>query len=154
MPRMRTSHQTGGALERARRAAAQAKPLAASTGAAAGRGVRRTRAWAAPQVERTGQVLQDSVAPAVAGLLSSVAQRLEPAKSRRRRWRKMAGISMLAAAAGAAAAAVLGRRKPDPSTSQADADTGDVTPASETSNRQARHVTDADADADARVRTS
>jgi hypothetical protein len=152
MPRMRTSHQTGGAPGRARWAAAQARPLASSTGAAAGRGVRRTRAWAAPQVERTGQVLQDSVASAVAGLLSSVAQRLEPAKPRRRRRRKMAGISMLAAAASAAAAAVLGRRKPDPSTSQAEADTGDVTPAAETSNRQVRRGTDADADG--RVRTS
>jgi hypothetical protein len=114
--------------------------------------VRTTRGWAAPQVERTGQVLQDSVAPTVAGLLSSVAQRLEPAKPRRRRWRKLAGISMLTTAAAAAAAAVLGRRKADLPTSEAEADTGDMTPAAETSNRQARRGTDAGTDG--RVRTS
>lgn len=152
MPRMRRSHQTGGALDRARLAAAQLKPLARSTGAAVRSGVHRTRAWAAPRAERTGQVLQDSVAPTVAGLLSSVAQRLEPAKPQRRRWRKLAGISMLTAAASAAAAAVFSRRKPGLPTSEAEADTGDVAPAAKMNNRQTRRGTDADADG--RVRTS
>jgi hypothetical protein len=102
-----------GALDRTRQAAAQAKPLASSTRAAAGRGVRRTRAWAAPLVERSGEALQDTVAPKVAAALSTAAQRLEPAKPRRRRWRKLVGISVLTAAAGAAAAAVRNRAKPD-----------------------------------------
>ncbi len=70
----------------------------------------KTRAWAAPDVERTGQVLQDSVAPKVSALPSSAAQRLEPATPPRRRWRKLAGISILTAAAGAVAGVVRNRR--------------------------------------------
>jgi hypothetical protein len=152
MPRMTRSHQSGGALDRARRAAAQARPLARSTAAAARRGVRTARAWAAPQVERTGQVLNDSVAPAVADLLSSAAQRLEPARPRHRRWRKLAGISMITAAASAAAAAVLSRSKPDPSAAEAEAGTDDATRPAQTSNGQAGRS--ADADTDGRVRSS
>jgi hypothetical protein len=151
MPRMRSSQETGGALDRARRAAAQAKPLFRSTSAAAQRGVRRTRAWAAPQVKRTGQVLQDRIAPAVTGLLSSVAQRLEPAKPRRRRWRKIVGISTATAAASAAAAAVLKRGEPDLPASEAQADTDDLTPAAEMNNRPTRPSTGADADGRART---
>ena len=93
--------------------AAQVKPLANDTKAAASRGLRKARAWAAPQVERTGQVIQDSVAPAarrgvrkarawaapqvdrtgqviqdtvapkVAAALHSSAQRLDPDKPKR-----------------------------------------------------------------------
>ncbi len=111
--------------------AARVKPLARSTGAAARRRVHRTRAWAAPQVERTGQVLQDSVAPKVSALLSSAAQRLEPAKPQRRRWRTLAGVSMLTAAASAVAAVVRNRRKPEVTTSPAEADADDVRPAAE-----------------------
>ena len=51
--------------------AERAKPLAKSTGEAARRGFLRTRAWAAPQVERSGQALQDTVAPKVSAMLSS-----------------------------------------------------------------------------------
>src|SRR5260370_1158787 len=104
--------------------AARMKPLARSTGLAARRGARRTRAWAAPQVERTGQVLQDSVAPKVSALLSSAAQRLEPAEPPRRRWRKLAGISMITAAASAVGAGVPGRTEPEPTT-PGDAEGGD-----------------------------
>src|SRR5260221_9258819 len=53
--------------------------------AAARRRVRKTRAWAAPQVEHAGQVLQDSVAPKVSALLSAAARRLEPAKPQDRK---------------------------------------------------------------------
>jgi hypothetical protein len=63
--------------------AAQMKPLARSTRAVARRGVLKARAWAAPRVERTGQVLQDRVAPRVAALLSAAAQRLKPDKPQR-----------------------------------------------------------------------
>ncbi len=154
------------AWDRARQAAAQAKPVAAqvklvaarvkplarSTGAAARRRVHRTRARAAPQVERTGQVLQDSVAPKVSALLSSAAQRLEPAKPRRRRWRKLVGVSMLTAAASAVAALVRNRSKPDFTTSPAEADADDVTPAAEMRDGQARTSTDGDVNGE--VRTS
>src|SRR5258708_14920373 len=115
MSRTRRNHEPGtkasSPRDRARQAAAQVKPAAAqlkplarSTGAAARRRVHKTRAWAAPQVERTGQVLQDSVAPKVSALLSSAAQRLEPATPPRRRWRKLAGISVLTASPCPAAA--------------------------------------------------
>ena len=114
---------------------AQVRPLARSTGAAALRRVHRTRAWAAPQTERMAQVLQGSVAPKVSAL-SSAAQRLEPAKPRRRPWRKLAAIVVLAAAASAAAARVLNRKKPEVTTSAADAD--ELTPAAQMRDGQAR----------------
>jgi hypothetical protein len=117
MSRSKTHHQTGnavdGAWRRARQAAArlqpaadQAMPLAKNAGTAAKRQADKTRAWAAPQVERAGRVVQDSVAPKVSSLLSAAARRLEPDKPRRSRWRKVAGVSAAAAAAGALAAAV------------------------------------------------
>jgi len=123
-------------------AAAQLKPLARSTRAAAGRRVHKTRAWAAPHVEHAGQVLQDRVAPKVSALLSAAARRLEPAKPRRRRWRKLAGISMLAAAAGVVAAVARNRRKPEVTTSAAGADADDVTPAAEMRDGHSRTGTD------------
>ena len=148
-----------GAGRRARRvaaqvkpAAAQIKPLAQSTGAAAIRGVHTTRAWAAPQVERTGQVLQDSVAPKVSACLSAAARRLEPAK-RPSRWRKVAGISALAAAAaGAAAALVNSRKKPDSAAPAAATDAASAAPGTAKSDGQATPSTGADADG--QVRTS
>jgi hypothetical protein len=131
--------------DRAREAAAQVKPVAAqlkplarSTGAAARRRVHKTRAWAAPRVDHAGQVLQDSVAPKVSALLSAAGRRLEPAKPRRRRWRKLVGFSMLAAAAGVVAAVVRNRRKSEVTTSAAGADADDVTPAAEMRDGQGR----------------
>jgi hypothetical protein len=147
-------HRARQAAAQVKPAAAQLKPLARSTGAAARHRVHKTRAWAAPQVERTGQVLQDSVAPRVAALLSSAARRLEPTKPPRRRWRKLAGVAMLATAAGAVAAVVRNRRKPEITTSAAEADADDVTPAAEMRDGQGRTSTDAGADVNRPVRTS
>ena len=86
---MSRNSRTDEALDRVRQAAAhlqpaaaKAKPLAGSTGAAAKRGVHRTRAWAAPRVEHTGQVLEDSVAPKVSSLLSSVESKVIRGSSR------------------------------------------------------------------------
>jgi hypothetical protein len=159
----RTNHRAAmaarGAGRRMRRAAAQVKPAAAhmkpfarKTAAAAERRVRKTRVWAAPRVERTGQALQDSVAPMVSAWLSMAARRLEPAQPRRPRWRKLAGISALAAAAGTAAALVLNRKKPDSTTPPAATDAGNVAPATAMSGGQATASTGADADG--QVRTS
>ena len=142
------------ARDRALQAAARMKPLAGGTRAAAKRGVHSTRAWAAPQVERTGRVLQDSVAPKGSALLSSAAQRLEPAKPPRRRWRKLAGISMLAAAATVVAALARSRRKPDVTTSPAEADADEVTSAAQMGDRQVRTSTDAEVDVNGHVRAS
>jgi len=146
-PRARTDE----ALDLVRQAAAQlqpaaakVKPLAGSTGAAAKRSVHRTRAWAAPRVEHTGQVLEGSVAPKVSALLSSVAQLLELDKPRHRRWRTPIAIAAVAAATIAAAAIVCNRRKPDSTTPEANAD--DVAPAADMGDRQTRTSTDADAD--------
>ncbi len=111
-----------------------------------------TRVWAAPQVERTGQVLQDRVAPKVSAALSSAARRLEPAKPRRSRWRKLAGASAFTAAASAVAALVRKRRKPDVTTSAAEPDADDVTPAADRRDGQAK--TSTDADVNGQVRTS
>ena len=128
-----------------RRMAAQIRPLARGTGAAAARRVRTTRAWAAPQVEHAGQVLQDSVAPRVSALLSAAARRLEPARQPRRLWRKLAGGSALTAAAGAVAAVVRGRRRQDPETVAAEADMHDVTPPEPLRDGQAKTSTDGEA---------
>jgi hypothetical protein len=131
-------------------AAAHMKPFAQRTGAAAKRRVRRTRAWAAPRVECSGQVLQDSVAPTVSAWLSAAARRLEPAKPQRPRWRKLAGFAVLAA--GAAAALVRNRKKPDSATPAAATGAGNVAPATAMSDGQATASTGADADG--QVRTS
>ena len=79
---------------------------------AASRGVWKARAWAAPQVDRTGQVLQDTVAPKVAAALHSSAQRLDPDKPKRLGWRMAAGIAALLAAAGAIVAVLRNRAAP------------------------------------------
>jgi hypothetical protein len=139
------------ALDRARQAAAQVKPYASGARAAAGRGVHRARAVAAPQVERAGQALEDSVAPKVSAVLSSAARRLEPVKPRRRRWRKLAGISLLTAAASTVAAFFRNRAKPD-FTAAADADSDSAAPAAEV--RDGKAATSTDADVDGQVRTS
>jgi hypothetical protein len=109
---MNSNHRADSALARARQATASLKPVARSSTAAAKHGVRTTRAWAAPQLERTGHLVQDRMAPRISSWLSSAAQRIEPGKPRhRRRWRKVAGVSMVTAAASAVAGAVLSRRQ-------------------------------------------
>src|SRR5215468_4289292 len=100
------------AAEAAKPVAAQVKPLASDARQAAGRGVYRARAWAAPQVDRTGRVLQETVAPKVAGALQSSAQRLDPGEPPHRGWRKgAAAVSVLLAAAAAAIFAAARNRK-------------------------------------------
>jgi hypothetical protein len=121
--------------------AAQMKPFAKSTRTAATRGVHATRTWGAPRLERTGQVLQDSVAPKVASVLSSAAQRLDPGKPRRARWRRPAGIATITAGASAAAAVVLRRRKPR---AASPAEQEGPPPAAEMADGQATPSADAD----------
>jgi hypothetical protein len=116
-------------------AAARVRPLARSTVASAGHQMHSTRAWAAPRVERTGQLLQDNVAPKVSDLLSSAARRLEPGKPRRWRWRIPAGLATVTAVAGAAAAYAR-NRKPDSGTPAA-ATAGDVAASKPGNNGQA-----------------
>ena len=101
-------------------AAERARPLAKNTSEAARRQILRTRAWAAPQVERSGHVLQDTVAPKVSAMLSSAAKRIDPAQSRFRRWKMPVGLATLTAAGGAIAAFLRNRKKPPVTTSAAD----------------------------------
>ena len=110
-------------------AAARARPLARNAGAAARRQLLRTRAWAAPQVERSSQVLQDTVAPKVSAALRSAASKLDPAQPRRRSWRKPAGLATLTAAGGAAAAFLRSKMKNSSQTPEAQpADSMHATP--------------------------
>jgi hypothetical protein len=95
---------------------AQVKPLANDTKAAAGRGLRKARSWSAPKVDRTGQVLQDTIAPKVAAALHSSAQRLDPEKPKRMGWRMAAGISAALALAGAIVAGLRKRTAPNSTT--------------------------------------
>jgi hypothetical protein len=107
--------------------AAQVKPLANDTRAAASRGLLRARSWAAPQVDRTGQVLQDTVAPKVAAALHSSAQRLDPVdpeKPKRYGWRMVVGITVLLAVAGAIVAGLRSRRAPGATTAAGEDEPG------------------------------
>ena len=121
---------------------AQMKPFSRNTRAAAARGVHATRTWGAPRLERTGQVLQDSVAPKVASALSAAAQRLDPGKPRHARWHRPAGIATVTAAASAAAAVVLRRRRPRAASSPAEQD--DAAPAAEMNDGKPTPSADAD----------
>jgi len=106
----KNSNQAETALNTALRMAAQLPPLARNTSEAAKRGVTRSRAWAAPQLERGGQVLQDQVAPKVSAALSSAAHRVDPGQPKPRQWRKVAAFSLLAAAGIVTALAGIRRR--------------------------------------------
>lgn len=119
---MSSNHRADSALARARQAAARLKPVAHSTRAVAQHGVRTTRAWAAPQLEHTGHLVQDRIAPKISAMLSSAAQRIEPGKPRSRRWRKLAGASMVTAAASAVAGTVLNRRRQNGTSPDAEPD--------------------------------
>lgn len=90
--------------------ASQVKPLAKGTQEAARRQFFRTRAWAAPQVERTSKAIEHTVAPKVSSMLATAAERIDPAKPRRGRWRLPVGIAAATAAAASAAAAVIRKR--------------------------------------------
>jgi hypothetical protein len=124
--------------EDAKPVAAQVKPLASDAKVAASRGVWKARKWAAPQVERTGQVFQDSVAPKVAAALTSTARRLEPDKgAQRARWFTLAGISALLASAGAIAAVL--RMRSASSTTNGDAGSASADAAKAEANAQAKN---------------
>jgi hypothetical protein len=85
-------------------------PLARTAGTTAKRGLHITRKWAAPRLERTGQAVQDTVAPKVSAALKSAARKVDPQKPRHRlRW--IAVVSSALGAAGAAFGAILGSRK-------------------------------------------
>ena len=156
MSRSKRSGKAGAAAatvasDRVRQVAVRVKPFASSARAAGGRGVHRARALAAPQIESAGKALENRVAPKVSAMLSSAAQRIEPAGPRRRRWRKLAGISLTTAAASAVAAVVRNRAKPDLAT-PGEMDTDSAAPAAKMRDEKAR--TSADTDVDRQVRTS
>ena len=109
---------------------AQMKPLARSTQEAALRYLYATRVWAAPRIEHSGQVLQDSVAPKVADMLSSAAHRIEPEQPRGRNWWTLSGLLVIIAGAAAAAAIALRKRSTATCADSADeADTSEDAPA-------------------------
>jgi hypothetical protein len=105
MSRTNKAGKPGTVGDTIRHALTQAGPLATNTTEAVRQGMTRSRAWAAPQVERTGQFLQHVAAPKVSAALSSAAQKIEPAQPSRRRWSKWAGAGLLAAVGAAATAA-------------------------------------------------
>jgi hypothetical protein len=168
MSRSKTPHRTGNGMTRTWRrarhaarlqpAADQVMPLARNAGAAAKRQADRTRSWAAPQVERAGQAVQDSIAPRVSSLLSAAARRLEPAVPRRPRWRKLAGASAVTAAAGAVTAAVRSHLKAGAAAAPDQAKPGEAGPATQTApateTGDGQQSTSSDAGHNSQVRTS
>ena len=120
------------ARQQALRAAEQARPMAASARTAARKGIYDARVWAAPRLDRTGDILEDQVAPWMAAMLSAAAQRIEPAPVRRRRLWLVLAAGLLAAVGLSAVAAYLVKRRAaaDQAESSAPADdTGAATPA-------------------------
>lgn len=77
---------------------------------AARRGAYYARTWAAPRLERTGQALEQRVAPRVAAMMSAAARRIEPAPPKRRRWPLVAAGIVAAAGVSATAAYLMSRR--------------------------------------------
>jgi hypothetical protein len=124
MSRTNSAGKTGAARDTIRHAVAQAGPLASGTTAAVRHGVTRSRAWAAPQVERTGEFMQEVAGPKLSALLSSAAHKIEPAQPRRRRWTRRVGAAGLIAAVSAAAAVL--RRNGKSAASKASASTEDT----------------------------
>ena len=104
MSARKKSLQSGAMARRVRTVTSTVLPLAR-------RGVHRTRAWAAPNVERTGRVLQDTIAPKVTDALSAAARQIDPDTPRRQRWRKPASIAALTAATGGAIAGLARRAR-------------------------------------------
>jgi hypothetical protein len=133
----------------------QMKPLAKNAGQAAKRNLHKTRAWAAPQLERTGQVLQDTVAPKVASALSTAADRIDPAKPRGGRWKLPVGIAAILAAAASAVAAVATGRKRAQSTTAAPTGSADTSATSTNGATAAsQNGTPSVADSDGKIRAS
>jgi hypothetical protein len=88
----------------------QARDRVAAAAAAARQGTYSARTWAAPRIERTGQALEQQVAPKVAAMLSSAAHRLDPASAKRRRWPFVAAGLIVAAGLCGTAAYLVNRR--------------------------------------------
>jgi ferric-dicitrate binding protein FerR (iron transport regulator) len=124
MSRTSKAGKPGTVGDKVRHALAQAGPLATNTTTAARHGLTRSRAWAAPRVERSSQFLEQVAAPKVSAALSSAAHKIEPAQPpRRRRWTMRAGAAGILAAAGAAAA--LLHKSGKPTTSEITEETSD-----------------------------
>lgn len=116
------------AKARARQTAADIAPLAKSAGEAvrqgaddlaawAGPQVRKSRAWAAPQLERTGVLVQEKLAPQVSDALTRAAHRLDPEPAPRHRGlRGLLALGLTMAAA--AVAAIVIRKKTGSAASQ------------------------------------
>ena len=88
----------------------QAKDKATAATAAARQGTYSARIWVAPRLQRTGQALEQQVAPRMAAMLSSAARRIDPAPAKRRRWPFVAAGLMLAAGLCGTAAYLVNRR--------------------------------------------
>jgi hypothetical protein len=87
----------------------------------AGPQVRKSRSWAAPQLERTGVLVQEKLAPQVSEALTRAARKLDPEPAPRRRGlRGLLAIGL--AAAGAAVAVLVVRKKTGLAASQPDED--------------------------------
>jgi hypothetical protein len=146
------------AAEAAKPVAAQVKPLASDARQAASRGVYRARVWAAPQVERTGQVFQDTVAPKVADALHSSAQKLDPGQPPHRGWRKGAAVISILLAAAATAVAAMARKRRAQSAAPADAEmaeeAGETAPAAHEPTASGDGMASADGEVTDPARTS
>jgi hypothetical protein len=148
----------------ARQTAADIAPLAKSAGEAvrqgadevaawAGPQVRKSRSWAAPQLERTGVLVQEKLAPQVSDALTRAARRLDP-EPPPRRW-GLRGLLVLGLTAAATAVAILVmRRKTGSAASQPDEDGTDEPGSSTGTPEDTASAEDSRVDANGHVRST
>ena len=120
MSRDQKGNKFGIAEDSVGRAAAYLRPLAVRSSRAAKHGIHGARARLAPRIERTGQALEETVAPRVSAYLSTAARYVAPDVRRRSRWSAATRVAGVAAAAAAAVTAVVRKRRKPRGTDSAD----------------------------------
>lgn len=94
----------------ATRAAERIGPTAGQAREIATERVTLARQWSAPKLERAGRFVESDLAPRVNSMLSSTARRVEPARAKSRRVRKIAMVMIAGLLAVGAIGALVSKR--------------------------------------------
>lgn len=93
----------------ARQAARRMGPTTRQARKMAAKQMKNARYWSAPRIDQAGQYIEDEVGPRVGAILHRTANKVEPAKAKRRRG--MAALLLLIGGAIGAAGAIATRRR-------------------------------------------
>lgn len=93
---VRTGRRMAPVADQARIAAEQARLAAEQAKIAANRRVEDARMWAAPMLENAAHRVEDQLAPAVSSMLTTAADRVNPARTKSRRWPMLALVAGIA----------------------------------------------------------